>query len=607
MMYKNNLSLSQKLVLTQFVAFIVVYMMVLSVVPSVVYAVSSKTEAATAMHFNEQVSMRVSQCFDELKRFSGVVVSDNELNELLREYIELPDESNMARLRLYLSNTRHKDGVSSYRVLGMYLDVGGEYPFSVNTVGLSDNMKQFIRREVLPEYDKSDRQTMLIEPFVFQQGDSSALFGDTFTRGYGYVQKYYKNGIEGRLVIISSYDEISYIIQDMRDYCEDYMLLNENDRIIYPSAEGSSIDYESVLENVRYGDSYMEGYYTTDDGVYTVRWLDMGNWKLLSHLTRDEVLSNNWAQRLVVLLSVGVFGIVVILTLIVIVRKFVSPLSEVSKQMGAIAEGDLKARVPIYSEDEIGRVSRSFNIMAGKLETMIDEIIEKEKIEQRMRYSLLISQVDPHFIYNTMNTITYLAQKGRNEDVVIVNKAMIEVLRDRLRIEVSEVFDTVYQEVSVVKQYLIIQKYRYEGTFKVKYVIDREAENCLIMKNILQPLVENALLHGILENKDENGEVLGGYINIVINRDGDFLYVEVSDNGSGMSEERLAEILKEDTRWERGLNIGIRNVRERIRHIYNIEDYPQIQSKKGEGTKVFLRVPVDVEEGKNGNVRVSEK
>ena len=80
MMYKNNLSLSQKLVLTQFVAFIVVYMMVLSVVPSVVYAVSSKTEAATAMHFNEQVSMRVSQCFDELKRFSGVVVSDNELN-----------------------------------------------------------------------------------------------------------------------------------------------------------------------------------------------------------------------------------------------------------------------------------------------------------------------------------------------------------------------------------------------------------------------------------------------------------------------------------------------------------------------------------------------
>ena len=83
--------------------------------------------------------------------------------------------------------------------------------------------------------------------------------------------------------------------------------------------------------------------------------------------------------------------------------------------------------------------------------------------------------------------------------------------------------------------------------------------------------------------------------------------MEVSDNGSGMSEERLAEILKEDTRWERGLNIGIRNVRERIRHIYNIEDYPQIQSKKGEGTKVFLRVPVDVEEGKNGNVRVSEK
>ena len=598
MIHKKNLSLSQKLVLVLIAVFIVVYVGVVSVVPGVVYRVSSQKEAMTAMHFNEQVGIRVDQCFKELKRFSGVVVSEDALSDLLQQYIDVPNESNMANLRLYLSNTRHEDGVTSYRVLGMYLDIVGETPFSVNTVGLSESMKQYIRQEVLPEYEESGRQAMLIDPFFFQQGESSSLFGDTFTRGCGYVQEYHKNGIEGRLVIISSYDEIAYIVQDLEDYCEDYMLLDEDNQIIYPSAADSAIDYEAVLKNVRYGDSYMEGYYTTDEGIYAVRWLDMGNWKLLSHLTRDEVLSNNLAQRLMVLLSVALFGIVVIVTLIVIVRKTISPLSEVSKQMGAIAEGDLKARVPIYSDDEIGRVSKSFNIMAGKLETMIEEIIEKEKIEQRMRYSLLISQVDPHFIYNTMNTITYLAQKGRNEDVVVVNKAMIEVLRDRLRIEVSEVFDTVRQEINVVRQYLLIQKYRYEGTFKVKYDIEKETEDCLIMKNILQPLVENALLHGILENKDENGEVLGGCIDIVVKRERDFLYVEVADNGCGMSEERLTEILRGDTRWERGSNIGIRNVRERMQHIYNMEEYPQIESVKGVGTKVFLRVPVDVEEGK---------
>lgn len=607
MICKNRLSLSQKLVLTQTLVFLVVYVVVLSVVPNVVYSLSSRPEAATAMHFNEQVSMRVSQCFDELERFSGVVAADDELNALLKEYIAAPNDSNMANLRLFLSNTRHEDGVSSYRVLGMYLEVKGEHPFSTNTVGLSENLKAYIQQEILPEYDKNDKKSMLVEPFVFSQGDSTTLFGGVFTSGYGYVQEYHKNGIEGRLVIISSYDEIVYIVQDIGDYCGDYVLLTEDNKVIRPSVENSSIDCGKVLENIQYGDSYLEGFFITKEGIYTVRWLDTGGWKLISYLTRDEIMSNNRIQSLMILFSVALFGIVVITALIIIVRTFIRPLSEVSGQMRAVAQGDLKVRVAIHSQDEIGRVSESFNIMAERLEKMIDEIVEKEKLEQIMRYNLLISQVDPHFIYNTMNTITYLAQKGRNEDVIIVNKAMIEILRDRLRIEISEVFDTVYQELNVVKQYLLIQEYRYEGTFKVKYRVDEKAEECLIMKNILQPLVENALAHGILGNKDENGEVLGGCIGITIRFEEDILYVEVSDNGSGMSKKRLSEVMEEDTRWERGTNIGIRNIRERIRYVYNMDAHFQIRSEKGIGTTVSMRLPINVKEGKNGNIRVSEK
>lgn len=607
MICKNRLSLSQKLLLTQILAFIIVYAAVMSVVPSVVYSISSRPEAETAMHFNEQVGMRISQCFNELKRFSGVVASDDELNRLLKEYITSPNDANMANLRLFLSNTGHKDGVSSYRVLGIYLEIYGDYPFSTNTVGLSESTKSYIRREILPEYEKNDKKTMLMEPFVFSQGDSTTLFGGIFTKGYGYVQEYHKNGMEGRLVVISSYDEIVYIVQDIGDYCEDYVLLNEENKVIQPGTAYSSIDCGKVLQNMQYGDSYLEGSYVAEEGIYAVRWLDPGGWKLISYLTRDEVLSKNRSQSLMILFSVALFGIVVMIALVMIVRKFIRPLSEVSEQMRAIAQGDLKVRVMIRSQDEIGRVGEAFNIMASRLEKMIDEIVEKEKLEQTMRYSLLISQVDPHFIYNTMNTITYLAQKGRNGDVMVVNKAMIEILRDRLRIEISEVFDTVRQEVDVVKQYLLIQEYRYEGTFKVKYVVEQEAEDCLIMKNILQPLVENALAHGILGNKDENGEVLGGCICIAVSLKGETLYVEVSDNGAGMSEERLLEVMEENTRWERGANIGIRNIRERIRYVYHTDEHLQIHSRKGMGTTVSMCLPINVEEGKNGNIRVSEK
>ena len=197
-----------------------------------------------------------------------------------------------------------------------------------------------------------------------------------------------------------------------------------------------------------------------------------------------------------------------------------------------------------------------------------------------MRYGLLISQVDPHFIYNTMNTITYLAQKNRVNDVIVVNKAMIEILKDRLRIEVSEVFDSLKQEINVVKQYLMIQEYRYEGIFKVKYEIEEKCMQCYIAKNMIQPLIENALSHGLLQNKDENGEPLGGCICINIFKDQQFIHINITDNGVGMTEEEVAEISRPMKHWERGGHIGIRNIRERMKYIYYENAKMEIHSKK---------------------------
>lgn len=178
-----------------------------------------------------------------------------------------------------------------------------------------------------------------------------------------------------------------------------------------------------------------------------------------------------------------------------------------------------------------------------------------------------------------------------------MNKAMIEILKDRLRIEISEVYDTVEQEISVVSQYLIIQNYRYEGTFKTKIEVPKEVETYLIAKNLLQPLVENALFHGILANKDENGEVLGGCITIKIVKEDDLLMVTVRDNGAGMSEE-MVDILEHQPRARiRGAHIGLRNIRERIKYIYGEPQNIHIESVEGEGTCVTLRLPI-VEEAK---------
>ena len=212
--------------------------------------------------------------------------------------------------------------------------------------------------------------------------------------------------------------------------------------------------------------------------------------------------------------------------------------------MNEIAEGNLDARIEVNSTDEIGEVGASFNVMAKRLQENIVEMVEQEKREQQLKYGLMISQVDPHFIYNTMNMITYLAQKNRNEDVIAVNKAMIQILRDRLRIEVDNVYDTVEQEIKVVREYLLIQKYRYTGIFKSVIDIEAGVEPYLIAKNILQPLVENAFFHGILCNTDEEGEVIDGCITIRIRMEEDEVEIIVKDNGAGMSQDKLDELSK---------------------------------------------------------------
>ena len=586
------MKLKNKLLLSQILVFLVMFFTLTVLLPHIVYLSSGEKELENAMNFNEQIMMRMERCFDEVERFSTVVGKDDGLNELLEAYMEEPVEKNAAKIRLYLSGMGRKDSLPPNQVLGIYLNVSrGEKNYSFNTVGISQSVKSHIQQQVLPKMREEEKNSMFVQPFTFVKEESTAFFGSNFNMGYGYARQYGKNGITGQAVIVASYDEIIYIAQDVNDYCNDFLLLNGDNVQVAPSVKDSDIDVNTALSDLTIGDSYMEGFHRDEDGVTVVRYSQNRSWKLLSRLTREEIIANNRSLILLNEILVAIFGICVVAVMVPLVRKFVGPLGEVSRQMGEIAKGNLSARVTVKSRDEIGEASESFNIMAGKLEDNIQELIEKEKLEQTMRYSLLVSQVDPHFIYNTMNTITYLAQKERNEDVIAVNRAMIEILRDRLRIEISEVYDTVEQELNVTRQYLIIQKYRYEGTFKTKMDVDEEVKGILIAKNVIQPLVENALFHGILENKDENGEILGGCITITAHQEEGEIVLSIEDNGAGMSRERLDEILNQSKGRIRGAHIGIRNIRERIKYIYGESYNLEISSKERQGTKVVVRLP----------------
>ena len=590
--------LSTKILIATMISFVLVYLAVITVTPYFVYHLVRESEAKEALAFNEQVGMRIEQRFDELTRFSSVVAMDETLNREIADCMKSPSPGAEAALRLRISGMIQKDGVSSYHVLGIYIETENEDGsiFRTETVGFPENVKRYLQNTLIPSYLEAGKETAYILPFGYSDEDTQSYFGSGFTQVYGFIRPY---GRDGRIAIISSYDEISLIAGALEDNYTDFLLC-AGGRPIPPFSETGRINPDELEGRMAIGNSYQESSLITKDGIYAARDLGSSGWSMITWLDRAEVLRRNRNQTWMIFLTVGIFSLILGGVIFIIVTRFTRPLMEVSERMRQIAGGDFSARVEVHSEDEIGQVSRAFNAMARQLEEKIEAIVEKEKQEQSMKYSLLISQVDPHFLYNTMNMITYLAQKGRNEDIVVVNRAMIEILKDRLRIEISQVYDTVEQEISVIRQYLIIQEYRYEGMFRVRYDIDENAKGLLILKNVIQPLVENALSHGILENRDENGEPLGGCIVISVKTDEPgFIGLTVSDNGAGMPEEDLEKVMDTDTVWERGKHIGIRNVRQRLQYIYQSDVDFRIESRLGEGTTVSMRLPV-VKPDENG-------
>lgn len=291
--------------------------------------------------------------------------------------------------------------------------------------------------------------------------------------------------------------------------------------------------------------------------------------------------------------AVGIMTVLFLFTLVTLgilskaIGNILKPLSELSGSMEEVAKGNLDCKLTQFPEDEIGMLSRTFNQMTVDLKDSLNLIAEKEKQEQQIRFSLLISQIDPHFIYNTINSINYLARKGRCNDVIKVNSALILILQDRLRVNDIQVTDTIANERKVVEQYLVIERYMYDGDLEVIWKIDDELMKEQIPKNMIQPLVENALFHGLID--EESGE-LNGKIVIEILRERKNLILRVSDNGLGMNENRLKAVREEIyLPEERGKKIGLSNIGRRLYYLYGSNDGIRIESRENEGTRITLK------------------
>jgi two-component system, sensor histidine kinase YesM len=341
---------------------------------------------------------------------------------------------------------------------------------------------------------------------------------------------------------------------------------------------------EAVLENIRFATSVMEEV-VQDYVIYEVHRMEGQYAVMRESFARWQVFS------VVLILSAVIFSVVAAWSLS---KSIYTPIKKLHDVTSTITKNDLQALMSSDNVDEITELGLSFNIMIGKIKELLDSKLKEQENLKKAELRALQAQVNPHFLYNTLDTIIWMAEARKNDQVVEI----VSALSSFFRISLSKGMDwiTIGEEVERIRSYLTIQKMRYRDIMDFNIEVDEDVAENTILKLILQPLVENALYHGI-KNKRQ-----GGMISVRARRKGeDEIIIEVEDDGIGFTPDKLAQLQAEleddsgDFKLESGFGIG--NVNKRIRLYYGKPHGVSIRSEYNTGTCVTLVIPAVTESG----------
>lgn len=328
------------------------------------------------------------------------------------------------------------------------------------------------------------------------------------------------------------------------------------------------------------------------DYIVVSRQSGYTGWTTLALIPMDSLLSESTKLRkLLAEVSVIVF-IVVLIGSLQVSSRITLNIRRLKSLMMFVKEGNLTfPRKEITSEDETGQLYRVFISMVEELKRLLEGIRVSEKEKREAELTALQAQIHPHFLYNSLNTIKYLAKMNGVPNIEEVSGSLIELMRGVLGN--SSEFLTVREELDYVERYISIVKYRYmEPVRMVTQIEDDILLECRVLKLMLQPLVENAIIHGIGAMEQE------GLVLIRVCDEGSDLRIEVIDNGKGITEAQRAHLLGgTGTKGEtsRFSGMGVRNVHERIVHMYGDSYGVKLYSEPGLYTKAEIRLPKKME------------
>ena len=354
---------------------------------------------------------------------------------------------------------------------------------------------------------------------------------------------------------------------------------------------------DDILQNVEEGGHYDENMEMLDMNIRTLTSLIQSD---IQTYIYDEAINMENLRREVATSLLTTMRILIIMLIIIIIfilvfsrrlsERMTEPITGLVNMTEKLAGGDFTASYHTDSGDEMQILAESFNNMAKEIETLVEDIHKEQENAKDAELRLLQEQINPHFLYNTLDAILWMTEAGENQKAIQVIQQLSSFFRISLSKGQSEI--TIKNEMEHIKSYLEIQRFRYQDILDYEIDFDEDILDYHIQKLTLQPIVENALYHGIKNKRS------GGKIRVTGTKDGDkgqYIRFVIEDNGIGMKEEELerlrklitGEIVLDDQR-----GFGMANVEKRLEMHYGREYGMKVDSTYNEGTKVYVRIPL---------------
>lgn len=395
--------------------------------------------------------------------------------------------------------------------------------------------------------------------------------------------------VQGILLIHLNYTGLKLLLDGVTLGNEGYIyLIDGNGEIIYhPRAQliDSGLEHENNRAVSEYRDGIYQETFHGEERVITVKSVGYTGWKLIGVAPRQTVSLNSLKTQLLV-----VFVAAFILFLMSLVNSYISsrittPIRKLELSVNEIEKGNLNAKVDAEGSYEIRHLGQSVQNMAKQIQVLMADIVSEHEKKRKQEFDTLQSQINPHFLYNTLDIIVWMIENEKPDQAVKAVTALARFFRISLSRGKSII--TVKDELEHVRIYLMIQHMRFKNRFSYTIEAEDEVLELASLKLMLQPLVENAIYHG-MEFMDGDGEIF-----ISAWKEGEDLYLKVSDNGLGMTEEQVARLFSDTphTGSSRGSGIGVKNVNERIRLYFGSEYGLSIESEPDEGTVVTIHLP----------------